>query len=480
MIIIVGAGLAGLSAAYKLLHDAKLNPDDLLILEARDRVGGRIESAHFDDGSRVDLGAQWLHGERNNPIYNWLVSLGCIEGPEEEESEFEGLFSTPSGHIPTRDVVNRVLDLLMEAKSFLYKVAHTIDKHARPVDIYRNYIESEACKCQILKDADGDLIRAVERWFELYEMIDNSCEDMSLLSIKAYSDWTDFDEGKMMLLKGGWQGVVNKLIDMIGINRVHLRHIVKQIRFGELGVEVVVSDDKNDQKNFKCDHVIVTCSIGVLKTIKSNFFVPSIEESKSSRLRKFGFGVANKIFLQFSEPFLHEEKGLKLLWPGSWADDFSEIHGLPIWTKYITGFDLVSGAPNLLLGWIGGRGATLIETESNQNVARVCLRIFEIFIPNKKVPPLISAVRSAWASNTHIRGAYSYPSVESADDEVDDLWEPLCSLQSAQDKSETKESVPRVLFAGEATAKNMYATAHGAIMSGWREANRIMNLMKND
>lgn len=64
-IIIVGAGLSGYSAAAKLLENGH---QDILILEAEGRIGGRVHSVQQGDGS-IDLGAQWCHGEKNNAIF---------------------------------------------------------------------------------------------------------------------------------------------------------------------------------------------------------------------------------------------------------------------------------------------------------------------------------------------------------------------------------------------------------------------------
>ena len=57
-VVIVGAGAAGLAAA-RWLKERGFNP---LVLEARDRVGGRIHTVEMENGAPVDLGAAYIHG----------------------------------------------------------------------------------------------------------------------------------------------------------------------------------------------------------------------------------------------------------------------------------------------------------------------------------------------------------------------------------------------------------------------------------
>ena len=61
-VIIIGAGIAGLSAA-KHFNDNGL--DDFLVLEARDRIGGRIHTIQLENDRPLELGAQWIHGGSN-------------------------------------------------------------------------------------------------------------------------------------------------------------------------------------------------------------------------------------------------------------------------------------------------------------------------------------------------------------------------------------------------------------------------------
>lgn len=67
-IVIVGAGLSGLSAAVKLIENGFEN---IVIYEAENRIGGRIYSVPFANGL-IDLGAQWVHGETNNVVYDLM------------------------------------------------------------------------------------------------------------------------------------------------------------------------------------------------------------------------------------------------------------------------------------------------------------------------------------------------------------------------------------------------------------------------
>lgn len=64
-IIIVGAGGAGIAAATKLLENGY---NDVIILEAQDRIGGRVYSIPYGTGY-IDLGAQWCEGEDGNVVY---------------------------------------------------------------------------------------------------------------------------------------------------------------------------------------------------------------------------------------------------------------------------------------------------------------------------------------------------------------------------------------------------------------------------
>ena len=63
-VIVVGAGIAGLAAARKLIESGC----EVHVVEARDRIGGRIFTSNAWTDAPTDLGASWIHGTRGNPI----------------------------------------------------------------------------------------------------------------------------------------------------------------------------------------------------------------------------------------------------------------------------------------------------------------------------------------------------------------------------------------------------------------------------
>ena len=68
-VIIIGAGASGLYAAYCLVTNH--HTTDIIILEAEDRIGGRIYTVPFNDHC-IDLGAQWIHGRGDNPLWTFV------------------------------------------------------------------------------------------------------------------------------------------------------------------------------------------------------------------------------------------------------------------------------------------------------------------------------------------------------------------------------------------------------------------------
>ena len=68
-IVVVGAGISGLYAAYLLVQRKYKN---VVVLEAQDRVGGRVESVPTREGQYLEIGGQWIHGLGSNPLWKFV------------------------------------------------------------------------------------------------------------------------------------------------------------------------------------------------------------------------------------------------------------------------------------------------------------------------------------------------------------------------------------------------------------------------
>lgn len=77
-IVIIGCGASGTAAATKLMSNGFEN---IQILEAENRIGGRVNTVKFDD-YLVDLGAQWIHGEKGNVAYELVADLNITDHSE--------------------------------------------------------------------------------------------------------------------------------------------------------------------------------------------------------------------------------------------------------------------------------------------------------------------------------------------------------------------------------------------------------------
>ena len=86
----IGAGASGLAATSKLIENGFEN---VKILEASDRIGGRVQSSlYFENHGYIELGAQYIHGQGGNVAYE-LANNGGLTNVSKTEEDFIALFS---------------------------------------------------------------------------------------------------------------------------------------------------------------------------------------------------------------------------------------------------------------------------------------------------------------------------------------------------------------------------------------------------
>nr|KAF6423852.1 spermine oxidase [Rousettus aegyptiacus] len=128
---------------------------------------------------------------------------------------------------------------------------------------------------------------------------------------------------------------------------------------------------------------------------------------------------------------------------------------------------------HVLSGWICGEEALVMEKCDDEAVAEICTEMLRQFTGNPNIPKPRRILRSAWGSNPYFRGSYSYTRVGSSGADVEKLAKPLPYTESS------KMAPMQVLFSGEATHRKYYSTTHGALLSGQREAARLIEMYRD-
>lgn len=133
-VAIVGAGYAGLSAARSLVHAGK----EVMVLEARDRVGGRVYTQKLSDDFYVDLGGQWI-GPGQDKIYSLCREFGIETFGSYNEGKnviaLQQKVKTYRGLIPKIDLLS-LLNLDFTLKK--------LEKMARQIDLETPWLIAEA------------------------------------------------------------------------------------------------------------------------------------------------------------------------------------------------------------------------------------------------------------------------------------------------------------------------------------------------
>ncbi|KAK3919508.1 Peroxisomal N(1)-acetyl-spermine/spermidine oxidase [Frankliniella fusca] len=178
-ILIIGAGMAGLSAAN---HLAKNGMTDFLVLEASNKIGGRIFSAQTGK-HRLELGANWIHGVLGNPLYeiaiaNGLIDIVHVPKPHRIVAATEDGKQVPFGvlqemyqayvcflrrceeyflcqYLPPEGINSVGEHLGLEMTLFLEKVSDPAQRHLRSL-IFRCLLKRETCiaGCHSMSDID--------------------------------------------------------------------------------------------------------------------------------------------------------------------------------------------------------------------------------------------------------------------------------------------------------------------------------------
>ncbi|ELK34533.1 PREDICTED: spermine oxidase isoform X2 [Myotis davidii] len=523
-VVVIGAGLAGLAAAKALLEQGFT---DVTVLEASSRIGGRVESVKLGH-STFELGATWIHGSQGNPIYHLAEANGLLEETTDGERSVGRIslyskngvacYLTNHGRRIPKDVVEEFGDLYNE----VYNLTQEFFRHGKPVNAesqnsvgvftreeVRNRIRNDP------EDTEGTkrLKLAMIQQYLKVESCESSSHSMDEVSLSAFGEWTEIP-GAHHIIPSGFMRVVELLAEGIPAHVIQLGKAVRCVHWDQAsgrprGPEIEPRGEGDHNHNageggqgggepqghgpdedelwpvlvecedcevIPADHVIVTVSLGVLKKQHASFFCPGLPAEKVAAIHRLGIGTTDKIFLEFEEPFWGPEcNSLQFVWEDE-AESRTLTYPPELWYRKICGFDVLYPPErygHVLSGWICGEEALVMEKCDDEAVAEICTEMLRQFTGNPNIPKPRRILRSAWGSNPYFRGSYSYTQVGSTGTDVEKLAKPLPYTESS------KTAPMQVLFSGEATHRKYYSTTHGALLSGQREAARLIEMYRD-
>ncbi|KAJ3413014.1 hypothetical protein HDV05_008605 [Chytridiales sp. JEL 0842] len=297
-------------------------------------------------------------------------------------------------------------------------------------------------------------------------------------------------EGPHLYVADGFQQVIDVTSQSIIESEdqiIRLDHVVTLIDY--TGVNTPPTHPihvETNQGSFFAKTVISTIPLGVLKDQPPDFFNPSLPPVNANAINRLGFGLIDKIILEFPWAFWPEDLD------GFWAFmpevkrgmDFDEGEDAPGLTGFVNmerihklnksasgeGGAAQGVGPPVLVAYVSQRQARRIEGMEDGEVAELFLGLLRLCFAEIEVPDLVSVRITRWEMDPFSRGACTYiPVGESTPQDIIDVGTPVPfppqPLHQLQHHA--------IHFAGEHTSRNHFATVHGALLSGLDRAEKV-------
>jgi monoamine oxidase len=410
-VIVIGGGIAGLTTTQRLAA-AGVN---VTLLEARDRLGGRIFTQHHQ-GYPVELGAEFVHG-RSPEIFNLATAAGL------KLAESGGDFRSKVG------------GRWEDSENLMTEVDELFDQI--PVDgpdqSFRQYIDSTRYSPEVKDQAT--------RFVEGFHAADPDRVGIHWL-LKTTKAEESIHGDTSFRIRDGYSKLVETLAHEIAGQRILLDTTVNAIRWQPGAVTVETS-----RGNFRAPQVVVTLPLGVLHA-GSVEFTPGLVE-KDEAMRLLSMGPVIRVSLCFQNKFWEDDQHMRNL-----SFLFTDNEYFPTWW---------SSNPlsyPILTGWAAGRYGRTLSGKSETQITNIAMSALAQILDRGEsdLKPAASFVHD-WQRDVFSRGAYSYGNVGGAE----------AGRRLAEPMADT------LFFAGEATNfEGHNGTVNGAMNSGIRVADEIL------
>ena len=418
-VIIVGAGLSGLTAAQHLMQAGFKT----IVLEARSRLGGRIHTLR-NSKSSVDLGASWAHDLTHNTLMQSSLATHLQQIP------FSDLLSQLEDHIAYDENYQQISQT--DAKA-ITTVAHDFlqtlvkaDPNTPANAVLEAYQHPALFKLPTI---------AVKRWLAQL----TACWSGATLSQTGKSLWQAMQqEGPMTFITNGY----DKLIEQLSLGlTIHCNETVNCIDTRDPIIHVHTS-----RHQYQAKTVLVTLPIGVLQAASVEF-LPALPAMKQEAIAQIGRGQLEKTVLSFPHCF--------------WDKTALSLQRLPNQESAIqvyVNYQAIEQQPILVAYYAGGIAKDFHTLTSEARSHALLMPLMKIYGSSYVAPT--QTVSTDWYHDPFTLGSYAYLPTHDDSSCFETLAKPVDN---------------KLFFAGEATHRTHYATVHGAYESGLRAFKEISN-----
>lgn len=409
-IVIIGAGISGLSAANYF----KTQGINTIVLEAHGSVGGRLRT-NRSSGMAFDEGASWIHGPKGNPI----TALTTLAGANTFLTDDDNVSVYDTNGIKYSD------SILNNAES---EYTHIIKK----IKGHENKSFGEVFYNKYPEYKNNPLWTYMLSSFLEFD----TGADIYNLSSKDYYNDEEFS-GEDLIITNGFDKVTNYLKE--GLN-IKLNTIVNSIDYSTNNISISTS-----KGYYNADYVLVTVPLGVLKKNVIKFY-PKLSLKTQNAINHLEMGTVNKFLLTWEKPFWDTDK--------QYIGYTPQVKGK---YNYFLNVKKFSNKNALITFAFGNYSVKSEQMTDEQVIEEIMSHLKSIY--GKNIPNPTNMLRTKWNSNPYTFGSYSFATNNSKSNEFEIFEEPIDN---------------KVFFAGEHTSVEYRGTVHGAYLSGIREAKKII------
>jgi monoamine oxidase len=416
-VLVIGAGAAGIAAA-RTLHDAGVA---VTVLEARQRLGGRVLTDHGLAPHPVELGAEFIHGQRAL-TWRYVHQFGLTALPDANHG-----FCFLHGHLyhDQQAPLPGCEELLTLLKA---RAREHLSAHGPDISVAQ-FLAGQ--KGYPLQPSGAAAARLLSNLIASEKGAD--ADTMSLSGLLEH-DFSGYGDNNFRLGEG-YAALLERLA--VGLD-IRPRHPVRRVAWGPDGARVSCPG-----RSFAARHVVVTLPLGALQQ-GDVVFSPSLPEAKQRAVAGLGSAPVCKMVLRFRQPFWSDYLAVltttgetQVWWPSGW------------------------GRPDpgpVLTALIGGEAARRFASLGDRALPEA-LRQLEAMFGRDLRDLCVGGRIVRWHRQRYSRMGYSYLPVGCPAALRDWLAEPL---------------PPTLFFAGEATNRQQPSTVHGALESGVRAAQQVL------